>query len=141
VGTRLIVDENSQMTLDEEGDEFVLRQTQTDGSVKAVILTPYDVLALAQSAPTCSAAHDVAFATFRAIWRARVLVPYPRTSIDRNLRYQSISQQSEYVNQIVPLSDKMGKWPRERPFQQPDCRNAIGRTRLFDLRYDGNSKS
>jgi formiminotetrahydrofolate cyclodeaminase len=51
VGTRLIVDENSQMTLDEEGDEFVLRQTQTDGSVKAVILTPYDVLALAQSAP------------------------------------------------------------------------------------------
>jgi hypothetical protein len=46
------MDENlSSLTLDPDGDDFILRRTDTDGITTTIALSAQDVLTLAQSAP------------------------------------------------------------------------------------------
>ncbi len=42
---------DSTLSLDEEGDDYVLTRTQPDGTTTNIILSPRDVMTLAQSAP------------------------------------------------------------------------------------------
>src|ERR1700693_40347 len=45
------MDKHSTISLDEDGDNFILKRTDSDGTTSNIILSPQNVMTFAQSAP------------------------------------------------------------------------------------------